>query len=208
MTLRVLAISVLLVLGLASCTAARVLTHDTTVEAAELQAGAYAVDPAHAAVIFKVDHFGFSDYYGRFNSVEGSLDFDPDNPEASRLAIRIDPASIDTGNTELYSQLISSVMFDVETYPDVTFVSTQIEQTGEATGRLTGDLTMRGVTKPVTLDVTFNGGAKNPLTQAETLGFSATTLIERSEFGLGEWIPAVGNEVTLEISMEFAERAG
>ncbi len=206
MNFRSLNFALCIVVGASSCTAARVLTHDTSLDPAKLEAGNYAIDPAHAAVIFNVNHFGFSDYYGRFNTIEGSLDFNPDRPESSNLVVRIDPASIDTGNNDLESQLISTIMFDVETYPEVSFVSTQIEQTGEATGRVMGDLTMHGVTKPVTLDVTFNGGAKNPLTQAETLGFSATTVIKRSEFGLGEWLPAVGNDVTLTISAEFAER--
>lgn len=192
--------------ALAGCTVVRVLTHETTTEAGRLQVGAYAIDPDHVSVVFKVDHFGFSRYVGRFNGVDARLDFDPSDPSASRLTVAIDAASVDSGNPEVDRQLAGPALFDAANYPKITFESTSAVPTGERTGTVTGDLTMHGVTEPVALDVIFNGGAANPLTGAETIGFSANTRFRRSNFGLGAWIPAVGDLVSVEIEAEFVRR--
>lgn len=202
----VLGLVALLLPGLAGCTAFRVLTHETTTRPELLRSGTYVVDPDHVSVVFKVDHFGFSSYVGRFNRVKASLDFDPAAPGASRLAVAIDAASVDSPNPAVDEQLVGPALFDAGSYPEIEFVSTEITPTGESTGHVTGDLSMHGVTRPVTLDVVFNGGGTNPLTGAETLGFSATARLLRSQFGLGTWIPAVGNQVLIEIEAEFVRR--
>lgn len=202
------AISAVLVLFvLASCTAFRVLTHETTVEPSKLVSGNYEIDPDHVSVIFKVDHFGFSNYVGRFNKVDAALDFDPAAPADSTLNVAIAAASVDSLNRFVNDQLKGPAMFDAEGHPQITFLSREIEIKSESAARVKGDLTLRGVTRPVTLDVVFNGGGTNPLTQRDTLGFSATTKFRRSEFGLGAWIPAVGDEVSVEIEAEFVRRS-
>lgn len=198
---------VVLCLALAGCESVgqgiRVLTHDPSPEAAAAPAGTYRLDPAHQAVVFWVDHLQFSDYIARFNTTEATVDFVPGDPAASTLTATIDAASIDTGLAALDDMLTAPAMFDVADHPEFRFESTEIRLTGETTGTVTGDLTMAGRTRPFTLDVTFNGTGRDPLTGDRKLGFSATGSLERSDFGLGQWIPAVGDTVHFRIEAEF-----
>ena len=194
-------------LVLTGCDALRVITHETTLDPARLEAGNYEIDPTHVSVVFKVDHFGFSNYVGRFNDARAALDYNAADPAASSLAVAIGTASVDSRNDLIDAQLRGPAFFDAENHPEATFISSGIVMTGGNSGQVTGDLTVLGRSMPVTLDVTFNGGGKNPLTQVETLGFSATGTFDRSDIGLGAWIPAVGDAVTLDIEVEFVKRA-
>ncbi len=182
-------------------------SHNQTLELAQLPGGAYRLDPEHASLLFKIDHFGFSELVGRFDRFEGSLDFDPKQPEAARLTVLVDTASIDLNLPKFEQDLRGSDWFDVAKFPQARFESRTIAITGEKTGRVTGDLTLHGTTAPVTLEVTFNGGADSLLTGRYTLGFAASGTLTRSTFGLGAYAPAVGDEVTLEIHAEF-QRTG
>ena len=175
-----------------------------TVEPTALRAGAYRLDPNHAIVLWKVDHLGFSTFVGRFDRLDASLDFDPEQPTASALEVVIDTASVSTHVPGFADDLRGSSWLDVERYPEARFTSTSIEVTGPDTGTVTGELTLLGVSQPVSLDVTFNGGADSLLTGAYTLGFTATAVIDRTAFGLSTFAPAIGSEVTLEIHAEFA----
>lgn len=177
--------------------------HQTT-EVTALPEGAYRLDPNHATILFKIDHLGFSKLVGRFDRFDATLDFDPQSPEAATLVVTIDPASINLGLPSFDEELRGSGWLDVTRYPEARFESQGITITGEDTGTVTGDLTLHGVTAPVTLDVTFNGGGSNILTGAYTLGFSAQGSLLRSTFGLGAFAPAIGDEVVLEIHAEFA----
>lgn len=177
--------------------------NNQTTDAAELEAGAYKLDPEHSTILFKVSHLGFSTYVGRFNTAEGALRFDPEAPAESQLDVTINTASADTPSTELDDVLRGRDWFDTERFPTARFESTAITVSGDNTGTVTGNLTLRGVTKPVTLAVTFRGGAYNLLTGAFTLGFEASGALKRTEFGMGSLVPAIGNEVTLEIHAEF-----
>jgi polyisoprenoid-binding protein YceI len=170
---------------------------------AELPAGAYRLDPEHATLLVKIDHLGFSQLVGRFDRFDATLDFDADDPGASRLSAEIDPASIDFNLPKFEQDLRGSDWFDVSRFPQARFASREIEITGNNTGRVIGDLTLHGLTQPVTLDVTFNGGGDSLVTGRYTLGFAATGTLARSAFGLGAYAPAVGDEVTLEIHAEF-----
>lgn len=174
-----------------------------TVEPTELRAGAYRLDPNHAILLWKVDHLGFSTFVGRFDRLDASLDFDPEQPTASALEVVVETASIDTHVPGFADDLRSSSWLDVERYPEARFTSTSIEVNGTNTGTVTGELTLLGVSQPVSLDVNFNGGADNLLTGAYTLGFTATAVINRTAFGLSTFAPAIGSEVTLEIHAEF-----
>ena len=174
---------------------------------AELPAGTYRLDPEHATLLFKIDHLGFSQLVGRFDRFDATLDFDPETPEASRLSAEIDPASIDFDLPKFEEELQGPDWFDVARFPVARFASRAIEMTGASTGRITGDLSLHGVTRPVVLDVTFNGGGDSLLTGRYTLGFAAAGTISRSAFGLGAYAPAVGDEVVLEIHAEF-QRSG
>ncbi len=166
--------------------------------------GKYAMDPTHTSVIFKVDHLGFSTYIGRFDTISGTLDFDEKDPTKSAVNVAIESASINTNSDKLEEELRGAEMFNSEVHPQVTFVSIEIEKTGETTGKITGDLTIAGTTKPVVLDTTFNNGAPHPFPPNKlVLGFSATAAIKRSEFGLNSWLPAIGDDVSLIIETEF-----
>jgi polyisoprenoid-binding protein YceI len=182
-------------------------SHNQTFEPAKLPAGAYRLDPEHASLLVKLDHFGFSQLVGRFDRLEASLDFDPERPAAAHLTVLIDPASIDFNLPKFEQDLRGPDWFDVARFPQARFESRTIAITGDKTGRVTGDLTLHGVTAPVTLEVTFNGGADSLLTGRYTLGFAASGTLSRSSFGLGAYAPAVGDQVTLEIHAEF-QRTG
>lgn len=179
--------------------------HHQTLEPSALRAGAYRLDPDHAVVLWKVDHLGFSTFVGRFDRIAGSLDFDPAQPAEAVLEVVVETASVSTHVPSLTEDLRSSTWFATDQFPEARFVSRTVDVTGTDTGRVTGDLTLLGVTRPITLDVTFNGGATNILTGGYTLGFAASTVIDRSAFGLSTFVPAIGREVTLEIHAEFIQ---
>jgi polyisoprenoid-binding protein YceI len=191
----------ILVLWLGAC--GYLIPRAETPPPAALPAGAYRLDPEHATLLVKIDHLGFSQLVGRFDRFDATLDFDSDNPAASRLNAEIDPASIDFNLPKFEDDLRGPDWFDVARYAETSFVSREIEVTGAATGRVTGDLTLHGVTRPVALDVTFNGAGDSLITGRYTLGFAAAATLSRAAFGLGAYAPAVGDEVTLEIHAEF-----
>jgi len=170
--------------------------------------GNYVLDPTHARVNWSLSHAGLSNYTARFDDVKGTLAFDPDNPTQSQVDIRIDPKSVSTGLEGFDTTLAeSSRYFDADTYPEIRFVSTSIRQTSETTGLITGNLTLRGVTKPITLDTTFNGAGKSFGNPGETLGFSAKGEFLRSDFGMDYLIKLanIGDKITLNIEVEFNE---
>ena len=174
---------------------------------AELKGGNYVLDPTHASIIWSLSHAGLSNYQARFDDIEGTLSFNPDAPSESQLDIKIDPKSVSTGLPDFDDTIATDGRyFDADTHPEIRFTSTAINVSGEARGTVTGDLTFRGVTKPVTLDVTFNGAGKSFGHPGDTLGFSATGNIDRTEFGLTYLSNfGIGNEVKLRIEAEFNE---
>lgn len=189
-------------LALAGC--GRLLpANDQTIEPTFLEGGDYRLDPDHFSLLWKVSHLGFSQFVGRFHRVDATLGFDPAAPAASRLEVLVDTASVDSRVPALDDILRGPGWLDTAQFPQAVFRSTAIEVTGADAGTITGELTLHGVTRPATLAVTFNGGADNLLTGRYTLGFSATTTIRRSEFGVTNLVPAIGDEVALEIQAEF-----
>ncbi|NUB15671.1 polyisoprenoid-binding protein [Azospirillum brasilense] len=163
---------------------------------------AYKLDPAPTAVIFIVDHLGFSKAVGSFNTVAGELAFDKDAADKSSLSVTIDTASIDTNHAKRDEHLKSPDFFNVKEFPKLTFKSTKIEKTGDKTGKLHGDLTLLGVTKPVVLDVTFNKDGVSPASKQETVGFSARGTIKRSDFGMKYGVPNIGDDIQIIIESE------
>jgi len=170
-------------------------------------AGNYKLDPTHASVNWSLSHAGLSNYTARFDTISGALNFNPESPENSTVDIRIDPKSVNTGLPKFNEEIATSGnYFDADKFPEIKFVSTDIKLTGEATGLITGDLTVKGVTKPVTLDVVFNGAGKSFGNPGKTLGFSATTKFLRSDYNMGHLVSfGIGDEVTLRIETEFNE---
>ena len=195
-------------LALTACSSllAPVLKPDVTTEASDLRSGAYKLDPKHASLIFKIDHLGYSAYVGRFETLDASLDFDPANPATARLEARAAVASLDIGNDEFAAELIGPKWLDAAAFPDIHFQSGMIHVTGDKTGELHGDLTLHGVTKPVTLAVTFNGGAQDRLRGAYITGFSATGTIDRTDFGVSRYSGLITNDIRIEIEAEFIQQ--
>jgi polyisoprenoid-binding protein YceI len=194
-----------LLLALGACTPLQVVTHHVSANESSVPVGHYELDPHHWNVSFDVDHFHYSRFVMRFDKVTGQLDWNAGGLAKSTARIVIDAASVNT-NVPLLDRMVKGAdMFDVARSPTITFASTSFEPTGDDKGTLAGDLTIRGVTKPVTLNVTFNGHAINPLTKQETLGFSADGHFSRSQFGLTTWYPAVGDDVHVAIQAEFSK---
>jgi polyisoprenoid-binding protein YceI len=165
--------------------------------------GTYKIDPRHTQIIFEIQHMGLSNFFGRFGKVSGELQFDPAAPESSTLSADVDMAAIDTHVDELDKELVD--FFGADKFPTASFRATGITRTGDNTGTVTGDLTLAGVTKPVTLNVTFKGARNPPIPfQPYRIGFDATATIHRADFGLTHaiWSGIVGDDVTLLIEME------
>jgi len=141
------------------------------------------IDPAHSGAQFTVRHLVISKVRGTFERWQGAIDYDPDKPEASKVSVRIEAASIDTHEPNRDQHLRSAEFFDVEKYPAITFESTKIERRGKDRYRVLGDLNMRGVTRPVAMDAEYLGTGKDPW-GGERIGFFAKTTLNRKEFGL------------------------
>ncbi|SAL61646.1 YceI like family protein [Caballeronia arvi] len=191
--------------ALMACTPLQVVTHRVSANEASVPPGRYQLDAHHWNVSFDVDHFHYSRFVIRFDKTTAQLDWNADGMSGSSVRATIDASSVNTNVPLLDRMLKGPDMFDVARYPSIVFASTGFQRTGDDKGVLTGDLTIRGTTKPVTLNVTFNGHAVNPLTKQETLGFSADGHFSRAQFGLTTWYPAVGDDVHVAIQAEFSK---
>lgn len=141
------------------------------------------IDTAHSVVEFSVKHMVVATAKGRFEKVSGQAEFDEANPANSWVEATVETASINTGDANRDGHLKSADFFEVEKYPTITFKSTKVEKDGDEF-KVTGDLTIHGETKPVTLNVEYNGQGTNPFTKNTHAGFSAKTSINRKDFGL------------------------
>lgn len=175
---------------------------------AEVRAGAYALDAAHGKITWSVDHLGFSTYYGQFVNVQAQLTLDPANPVNSSLTATIPLTEVDSNSDGLDRHLQTADFFDTANHPTATFVSRSItldaDDANEAT--VVGDLTLRGVTRPVTMEVEFNQAGPS-MGNTYKAGFDGEATIKRSEFGITYGIPmGLGDDVTLHIEGEFILR--
>jgi len=168
--------------------------------------GNYAIDPTHSRIGFVARHAMVTKVRGSFNEFEGAGYFDAKNPAGSHLQLTIQAASIDTRNADRDGHLKSNDFFDMETYPEITFASTAVEQVGGERYRVTGDLTIKGVTKPVTVDFEYTGSAVDAYGN-QRIGLEGTTTINRKDWGVN-WNAAleaggvlVGEKVTLEFEV-------
>jgi polyisoprenoid-binding protein YceI len=166
------------------------------------KAADYKIDPTHTHVLFLVDHLGFAKMIGLFTDMAGTFSFDPANVSASKLAVSIKTASIQTQFTPRDNDLKGADWFNVTEFPEMKFVGTGFAKKDDHTGTITGNLTLRGVTKPVALDVTFNKAGVRPTDKAEAAGFSARGSLKRSDFGMKTFLPYIGDEVDLLIEAE------
>jgi polyisoprenoid-binding protein YceI len=175
---------------------------------AAVQAGSYAVEPSHTRVVFAVDHFGTSTWYGDFSKATGALKLDPKAPASSSVEVSVPVATVSTTNGVLDGELKAADWLDAAKCPAMTFKSTKVTPTGPDRATVAGELTIHCVTKPVTLEARFHGAGVNPLTKAYTVGFDARGKIKRSEFGVAKYVPMVSDEVELILSAPFVKQAG
>lgn len=174
-------------------------------------ADVYKIDKDHTEVRFTWDHVGMSRQGGRFRDVTGTLNFDPINPGASTVDVRIKVGSLSTGVSKLDEQLVrSGEFFDTQAYPEITFKSTAVAPSANRTAQVTGTLSVNGVAKPVVLNVRWNFTGEHPLAPINPVyketfasGFSAKTQILRSDFGISRTIPFVSDEIQITIETEF-----
>ena len=173
---------------------------------AEVQPGAYKLDPDHGKITWSVDHLGFSTYVGQFVNVQADLTLDPANPANSQLTATIPLTEVDSNSDGLDAHLQTPDFFDTANHPVATFVSRSVtvdaDDPSEAT--VIGDLTLRGVTRPVTMEVEFNQAGQSM--GAYKAGFDGEATIRRSDFGIDFALPALGDEVKLHIEGEFVRQ--
>lgn len=172
------------------------------VPAAPVLAGSYQVDPRHSQVRFTYSHLGFANITGRFDTLEGTIVYDPASPESSSVTMSVAIDSISTGVAGLDEHLRRDDFFDAAAHPSARFASTAVEAAGEGRLRVTGDLEIHGVSREVAFDVTINKVATHPMRNVPAAGFDAVATIRRSEFGIDKYVPNIPDEVRIEVSVE------
>ena len=179
---------------------------------ADMPAGTYALDKTHASVTAKLLHMGLSNYTFRFTTLDANFTYDPKAPTAAKLVVTVAPGSIDTATgadafgKKFNAELAGDGWLEADKFPTATFTSTAVDLGDGHKGTVTGDFTLHGVTKPVVLDVTFNGSGAGMIPGTYRAGFSASTVIKRSDYGIKKYVPLVGDDVTLNIEVEFAKK--
>ena len=170
---------------------------------------ALVIDPVHSNIKFSIRHLGISNVTGSFDKVTGTVDFDEAHPEKTMIDVKVDPTSINTRDNGRDGHLKSPDFFDVAKFPTIEYKSTSVELTGDNTAKLHGDLTMKGVTKPVALNVEFTGKAKTAYGTFH--GFEATGKINREDWGLTFNGPLegggflLGKDVKLQFDIELTQ---
>jgi polyisoprenoid-binding protein YceI len=171
-------------------------------------AGAYTIDHAHASLLFRVNHMGFSNFTARFRKFDADLQFDPRNIAASHVTVRVAAASIETdypdpATLDFNAQLRGAEWLDAKAHPQMIFESSHVVSTGKQSFRIEGTLTIRGVTNPMTLLAQYNGGyAGHPMDPHARIGFSAHGHLQRSAFGMTVGIPAPGTTMGVSDDVE------
>jgi len=168
----------------------------------ELPAGTYKSEQGHAYVAFQYWHQGYSKPIIRWGTTDATVIFDADNPENSKLTVTLPVKDIDTGVPAWDEHIKEEGFFDLANYPEVTFVSTDINQIKDGHGTLTGDLTIKGVTKPFTLTGTINKVGKHFRSGVDMFGVSAKGQLKRSDFGVDKYAPSA-DDIEIMIEVEF-----
>jgi len=183
-----------------------VLTAALAIISLPLQATSYTLEPDYTQGVFRWDHLGFSSPAAQFAQGEGTLEFDPADPGKASVRVSIPLSSLHTGVPALDDDFRSSDFFDTSRFPTATFSSTAVASgTSQDQLKVTCDLTLHGITRPVVLDVRIIKIGTNPRTSLPTIGFSATTTLKRSDFGLGNYVPQVGDSIGLQIIVQAVE---
>lgn len=166
------------------------------------QATDYVIDTVHTQVYACTSHLGFTTPCARFKVKRGFFHFDDDRWADAQLDVVVDAASIDLGDAKWNHTVRSWQFLDAERFPDVHFRSTRVEQTGAHAGIVHGLLTLRGITRPLELQVMFHRAGPDPYTFRYTAGFTANATLMRSDFGMKKYLPDIGDEVTIRIKVE------
>ena len=169
---------------------------------ATAEAATYRIDPNHSTIVADWDHFGFSRTVLQFTALDGQLSYDPADVAASRVEVRIPISGLLTGVPDFGDHLASSQFFDAAKHADARFASTRVTSAGSDRLTVHGNLTIKGITRPVTLDVRIGKAASHPMARRDAIGFVATTTVRRSDFDMGAYAPNVGDEVSLRIHVE------
>lgn len=180
----------------------------------DVPAGEYQMDHAHSTLIFRISHMGFSRFTARFRRFDAKLQFDPRNLTATQLTATVDPRSIETDypdpKYDFNAELAGEQFLNAAKFPEIAFRTTSVEDLGNQAMRVHGELTMHGVTRPIVLEATYNGGyAGHPMDPHARVGFSAHGVLRRSEFGISGGIPqagtnmGVGDRIAIAIESEF-----
>ncbi|EMK0759212.1 polyisoprenoid-binding protein [Acinetobacter baumannii] len=162
----------------------------------------YKIDPTHTATVFSWNHFGFSTPSANFSDIQGVIKVDNAKPANSSVNVTIPLSSVNTNVPALDKEFQEEAWFNAAKYPNITFKSTKVETKDKKHFKITGDLTVKGITKPVVLDAVLNKQGEHPMAKVPAIGFNATTLFNRSDFGLGNYVPNVGDKITVNITTE------
>ncbi|CAN5738506.1 YceI family protein [soil metagenome] len=182
------------------------LANPASQDPAKVPAGNYVLDKRHASLLVKVPHMGgFSKFTMRFDRLDGSFAYDPATWATTKVTITADPTSINTGLPDFDKTIAGPSYFDSAKYPAITFVSTKAEG-ADGKGTVSGDLTFHGVTKPVVLDVTFNGVGPGMMGAGTRIGFSGSTHLKRSDFGVTTMSQFSGDDLDLLFEVEFVKK--
>lgn len=178
-----------------------------------ISGGTYTADARHSLVSWSVDHFGFSDYFGLFGDVSGTLTFDPARPAEAKVDVTVPVSKVVVASEGLRDHLLrpgkdgAKPDFFGPEPADARFVSTKVTPGADGmSADVAGNLTLNGITKPVTLAMRFTGAGANPMSKVETVGFKGKVTIRRSEFGIAYAVPMVSDEVRLTLSAAFEKK--
>lgn len=178
-----------------------------TPDTSRVTAGSYAVDPSHTQVMWRVNHFGFNDYFGLFGDVTGTLRIDPANLQAAAVDITIPMRSLKTNSDGLTKHLSGTDFFEFDRFENANFKSTAITLDPDGVrARIDGNLTLKGQTRPMSITARFEGAGTNPMNKKETVGFHGLATIKRSQFGISYALPNVPDDVNLAISVAFEKQ--
>ena len=173
---------------------------------ASVYATTYTLEPDYTQGVFRWNHLGFSSPAAQFSQGTGTLEFEPADPTRASVNVMIPLSTFNTGVPALDEDFRSSDFFDTARFPSATFKSTRVERGGMKDQlKITGELNLHGVTKPVTLDVRIIKIGTNPRTSLPTVGFEAMTTLQRSDFGLGKYVPQVSDEIQMQIIVQAVE---
>lgn len=159
----------------------------------------------HASITFRIKHLGFSWLTGRFDKFDGTFSYDAKAPEASKVSVEIDTASVSSNHAERDKHLRNADFLDVDKFPKSTFVSKKVEPAGDGKAKITGDLTLRGVTKEVVIDAAYVGGGPDPW-GGNRVGFAGTTSVPLADFGITFNLGPASKEVELTLNVEGVEK--